>query len=174
MQSAPALPGHALFLLLLQVVLILAVSRPLAELMKRLGQPSVLGELLAGIVLGPSLLGWVWPSAYALVFPADAANHYLQPHLLEVVSWIGMVLLLLMTGLETDVRLLRNLGRTALSSSALGMLIPFVSGFALGMFTPDEFLADPSRRILFSLFLATAMSISAMPVIAKILMDLEL
>jgi K+:H+ antiporter len=174
MQSAPALPSHALFLLLLQVVLILAVSRPLAELMKRLGQPSVLGELLAGIVLGPSLLGWIWPAAYGVLFPADAANHFLQPHLLEVVSWIGMVLLLMLTGLETDVRLLRHLGRSALSSSALGMLIPFVCGFALGIFTPDEFLADPSRRILFSLFLATAMSISAMPVIAKILMDLEL
>jgi Kef-type K+ transport system membrane component KefB/nucleotide-binding universal stress UspA family protein len=174
MQSAPALPGHALFLLLLQVVLILAVSRPLAEWMKRLGQPSVLGELLAGIILGPSLLGWVWPAAFAAIFPADAANQYLQPHLLEVVAWIGMVLLLLLTGLETDVRLLRHLGRSAFSSSAMGMIIPFASGFALGMFTPAEFLADPNRRILFSLFLATAMSISAMPVIAKILMDLEL
>jgi Kef-type K+ transport system membrane component KefB/nucleotide-binding universal stress UspA family protein len=174
MQSAPALPGHALFILLLQVVLILSVSRPLAELMKRLGQPSVLGELLAGILLGPSLLGWIWPGAYSNIFPADAANHFLQPHLLEVVSWIGMVLLLLLTGLETDVRLLRHLGRSAFTSSAMGMIIPFGCGFTLGMFTPAEFLADPNRRILFSLFLATAMSISAMPVIAKILMDLEL
>ena len=174
MQSAPALSHHALFLLLLQIVVILAVSRPLAELMKRLGQPTVLGELLAGIVLGPSLLGWIWPGGYLQLFPADVANHYLQPHLLEIVSWIGMVLLLLLTGLETDVRLLRHLGRSAFTSSALGMIVPFVSGFALGMFTPAEFLANPDRRILFSLFLATAMSISAMPVIAKILMDLEL
>src|SRR5262249_50403557 len=162
-----ALPSHALFLLLLQVVLILVASRLLAEVMKRLGQPTVLGELMAGIVLGPSLLGWAWPGAYAQLFPADAANHHLQPHLLEAVSWLGMVLLLLLTGLEPDVRLLRHLGRSALTSSALGMLIPFLSGFALGMFTPAEFLADPERRILFSLFLATAMSISAMPVIAK-------
>ena len=174
MQSAPSLPGHALFLLLLQVALILAVSRPLAELMKRLGQPTVLGELLAGIVLGPSVLGWIWPGGFLHLFPADAANQFLQPHLLEVVAWIGMVLLLLLTGLETDVRLLRHLGRSAFTSSAFGMVVPFVSGFALGMYTPVEFLADPQRRILFSLFLATAMSISAMPVIAKILMDLEL
>ena len=86
-----------------------------------------------------------------------------------------MVLLLLLTGLETDVRLLRHLGRSALTSSAIGMIIPFACGFALGMFMPAEYPgAIPSRRILFALFLATAMSISAMPVIAKILMDLEL
>jgi Kef-type K+ transport system membrane component KefB/nucleotide-binding universal stress UspA family protein len=168
--SVPALPGHALFLLLLQVALILAVSRVLAEGMKRIGQPAVLGELMAGLVLGPSLLGWVWPGAMHAIFPAEA----LQVHLLEVVAWIGMVLLLLLTGLETDIRLLRHLGRSALTSSALGMAIPFASGLALGFFMPDSFLGDPSKRFLFAAFLATAMSISAMPVIAKILMDLEL
>jgi Kef-type K+ transport system membrane component KefB/nucleotide-binding universal stress UspA family protein len=170
MSSVPALPGHALFVLLLQVALILTVSRLLAEGMKRIGQPAVLGELMAGILLGPSLLGWLWPGAFNTIFPAEA----LQVHLLEVVAWIGMVLLLLLTGLETDVRLLRHLGRSALTSSAMGMAIPFVSGFALGMLMPESFMGDPPKRFLFSSFLATAMSISAMPVIAKILMDLEL
>jgi Kef-type K+ transport system membrane component KefB/nucleotide-binding universal stress UspA family protein len=157
-------------MLLVQVTLILTTSRVLAELMKRIGQPPVLGELMTGVLLGPSVLGWVWPGATTLLFPGEA----LQVHLLEVVAWIGMVLLLLLTGMETDVRLLRHLGRSALASSAMGMLIPFATGFALGMVTPPEFMGDPSRRILFSAFLATAMSISAMPVIAKILMDLEL
>src|SRR5689334_5274876 len=92
MTSVPALPGHALFLLLLQISLILAVSRVLAEAMKRIGQPAVLGELMAGIVLGPSLLGWLWPGAFSAIFPAEAT----QVHLLEVVAWIGMVLLLLL------------------------------------------------------------------------------
>src|SRR5581483_1002212 len=93
---------------------------------------------------------------------------------LEVVGLLGMVLLLLLTGLETDLRLLRNLGRAALIASAMGMLLPFVSGFLLGVVVPAHYLAQPDRRVLFSFFLATAMSISAMPVIAKILMDLDL
>ena len=85
-----------------------------------------------------------------------------------------MVLLLLLTGLETDLRLLRNLGRAALIASVMGMVLPFATGFGLGMLMPDAYLAQPDRRILFSFFLATAMAISAMPVIAKILMDLDL
>src|SRR5262249_40755437 len=152
----------------LQISVILVVSRILAEAMKRLGQPPVIGELLAGIVVGPSLLGWLWPGLFAALFPAEAA----QVHLLEAVGWLGMVLLLLLTGLEPDIRLLRHLGRSALTSSALGMVVPFAAGLLLGLFTPARFLANPDRRLLFSVFLATAMSISAMPVIAKILMDL--
>jgi K+:H+ antiporter len=170
MTQVPALPGHALFLLLLQITLILTVSRLLAEAMKRIGQPAVIGELSAGILLGPSLFGWLWPAGFAAVFPAEAT----QAHLLEVVAWIGMVFLLLLTGLETDVRLLRHLGRSAFASSAMGMVVPFVSGYALGLFTPEQYLGEPHRRFLFAAFLATAMSISAMPVIAKILLDLDL
>jgi len=170
MTSVPALPGHALFLLLIQVALILTVSRVLAEGMKRIGQPAVIGELMAGIVLGPSVLGWFWPAAEAVIFPPEVT----QVHLLEVVAWIGMVLLLLLTGIETDVRLLRHLGRSALTSSVMGMIIPFVGGFALGVLTPQSYQVEGSNRLLFAAFLATAMTISAMPVIAKILMDLEM
>ncbi|MFI5290397.1 MAG: cation:proton antiporter, partial [Polyangia bacterium] len=170
MASVPALPGHALFLLLLQIALIVAVARLLSEVMKRIGQPAVLGELMAGILLGPSLFGWLWPHGFVAIFPAEA----LQVHLLEVVAWIGMVLLLLLTGLETDVRLLRHLGRSAATSSGLGMAIPFASGFVLGLFVPDTYHGEGASRILFALFLATSMAISAMPVIAKILMDLDL
>src|SRR6185369_9667199 len=83
-------------------------------------------------------------------------------------------LLLLLTGLETDLRLLKNLGRAALIASGMGMFVPFATGYVLGMFMPDSYLAHPDQRFLFSAFLATAMSISAMPVIAKILMDLDL
>src|SRR5205814_7998999 len=136
MSSVPALPGHALFLLLMQIALILAVSRLLAELMKRIGQPAVLGELSAGILLGPSLFGWLWPGGFAAAFPAEA----LHVHLLEMVAWLGMVFLMLLTGLETDIRLLRHLGRSALTSSGMGMLIPFVTGFVLGMLMPEEYL----------------------------------
>jgi Kef-type K+ transport system membrane component KefB/nucleotide-binding universal stress UspA family protein len=104
------------------------------------------------------------------VFPQEAA----QFHLLETIGTVGMVLLLLLTGLETDLKLLKNLGRAAFVASLMGMVVPFASGFVLGELMPDRYLALPDRRVLFSLFLATAMSISAMPVIAKILMDLDL
>jgi len=164
------LGGHAVFLLLVQVALLLLVTRIGAELMKRLGQPAVVGELAAGIALGPTLFGHFAPGLFAAVFPYESA----QFHLLEVIGLLGMVLLLLLTGLETDLKLLKHLGRAALIASALGMVIPFLSGLALGAFTPDAYLANPDGRIIFSFFLATAMAISAMPVIAKILMDLGL
>jgi len=164
------LGGHAVLLLLVQLALLLLVARLGAELCKRLGLPAVVGELTAGIALGPSVLGHWVPEAFALVFPPDVA----QFHLLEVVGTLGMVLLLLLTGLETDLRLLRNLGKAALIASIMGMVVPFATGFGLGMLTPDAYLADPQRRVLFSFFLATAMAISAMPVIAKILLDLDL
>jgi Kef-type K+ transport system membrane component KefB/nucleotide-binding universal stress UspA family protein len=157
-----------LTVLLLQMALILGVSRVLAELMKRIGQPTVIGELLTGIVLGPSMAGYLWPRYLQVVFPPASLKS------IEVVAWLGMVMLLLLTGLETDVRLLRNLGRAAFTSSVFGMVVPFIAGFVLGMAIPSEHLANPERRLLFAAFLATAMSISAMPVIAKILLDLEL
>jgi Kef-type K+ transport system membrane component KefB/nucleotide-binding universal stress UspA family protein len=166
----PGLSGHAVFLLLVQLALLVLVARIGAEIAKRLGLPAVVGELSAGIALGPTLLGHYFPHAFEVIFPAD--KH--QFHLLDAFSTVGMSLLLLLTGLETDVRLLRNLGRAALIASVMGMVLPFGLGFALGYYMPVEYLADANSRILFSLFLATAMSISAMPVIAKILIDLDL
>jgi Kef-type K+ transport system membrane component KefB/nucleotide-binding universal stress UspA family protein len=165
-----SLDGHAVFLLLIQLSLLIAVARVGAELVKRMGLPAVVGELGAGIALGPTVLGHYWPATFLTLFPRDSA----QFHLLDVFGSVGMALLMLITGLETDVRLLRNLGRAALIASAMGMMLPFVLGFGLGYLMPAEYLADPQNRILFSAFLATAMSISAMPVIAKILVDLDL
>lgn len=164
------LGGHAVFLLLLQLAVLLLVARVGAELCKRLALPGVIGELAAGVVLGPTVLGYLAPGVSAALFPLHAA----QFHLLEVVGTLGMVLLLLLTGFETDLRLLKNLGRAALIASAMGLLLPFATGFGLGMVMPVEYLAQPDRRVLFSFFLATSMAISAMPVIAKILMDLDL
>jgi Kef-type K+ transport system membrane component KefB/nucleotide-binding universal stress UspA family protein len=166
----PSLSGHAVFLLLVQLALLVAVARLGAEIAKRLGFPAVVGELTAGIALGPSLLGHYYPNAFLAIFPPDPQQY----HLLDAFGTVGMSLLLLLTGLETDLRLLRNLGRAALIASVMGMVLPFGLGFALGYYMPVEYLADPSSRMLFSLFLATAMSISAMPVIAKILIDLDL
>ncbi len=162
--------GHSIFLLLLQMAVLLLVARMGAELCRRMSLPTVLGELSAGIVLGPSVLGAFAPQVFSRLFPPNPGQFLL----LDAVGTLGMVLLLLLTGIETDLRLLRNLGRAALIASTMGMLFPFATGFGLGLFMPDAYLAQPDRRILFSLFLATAMAISAMPVIAKILHDLDL
>ncbi len=164
------LAGHTVFLLLVQLSLLIAVARVGAEAAKRLGLPAVVGELAAGIALGPSGFGHWFPGGFAAVFPPTNESF----HLLDAFSAVGMTMLLLLTGLETDVRLLRNLGRAALIASMMGMVLPFGLGFGLGYLTPAAYLSDPSSRILFSLFMATAMSISAMPVIAKILVDLDL
>ena len=169
-QVLKPLGGHEVLLVLLQLSAILVVARVGSEIVKRLGLPAVVGELSAGLVLGPTVLGHFFPATFAKLFPPSAE----QFHLLEIISWLGMVLLLMLTGIETDVRLLKNLGRTAGVASVFGMAVPFVFGFGLGVFMPGAYVADPNHKILFALFLATAMSISAMPVIAKILMDLDL
>jgi Kef-type K+ transport system membrane component KefB/nucleotide-binding universal stress UspA family protein len=164
------LAGHAVFLLLIQLALLITAARIGGEACKRLGLPAVVGELAAGIALGPTGFGHWFPTAFATIFPHTAESY----HLLDAFAAVGMTLLLLLTGLETDLRLLRNLGRAALIASLMGMVLPFGLGYGLGVLVPDSYLTDPNGRVLFCLFIATAMSISAMPVIAKILVDLDL
>ena len=155
---------------LIQFTLLFVIARALADAMKRLGQATVIGELLAGIVLGPTILGHFAPGLHALIFPPDA----IAAQLLEAVAWIGVIMLLLYTGLETDLEILRGVGRTAVAVSAFGVIVPSLTGFALGWRLPAEYLTAPNDRLIFSLFMAVAMSISAVPVIAKILIDLDL
>jgi Kef-type K+ transport system membrane component KefB/nucleotide-binding universal stress UspA family protein len=169
-QTLVPLSGHAILLLFVQLAVLLVVARLGSELVRRLGLPTVVGELAAGIVIGPSCFGHFFPRIFLAVFPHVSA----QFHLLEMVSWLGMVLLLLITGIETDLRLLKHLGRAALAASVFGMIVPFAFGLGLGWWMPERFVAAPDHRVLFSLFIATALSISAMPVIAKILIDLDL
>jgi Kef-type K+ transport system membrane component KefB/nucleotide-binding universal stress UspA family protein len=169
-EAISPIPAQAILTLLLQLAGMLLLARALAEVMRRFGQPAVIGELLAGLLLGPTVLGHFAPGAFELAFPPDAQ----QRQLLEVISWLGMVLLLLLTGIETDIRAMRNLGRPAVMASLFGMVIPFATGLALGWLLPDAYLTDPDNRTVFALFLATTMAISAMPVIAKILLDLDL
>jgi Kef-type K+ transport system membrane component KefB len=123
----PHLSENQVLRFLIQFTLLFVVARFLADVMKRLGQATVIGELLAGIVLGPSLLGHAAPAVYRLLFPVDP----LSDHLLEALSWLGVILLLLYTGLETDLTILRGVGRSAVIVSTLGIVIPFTGGFVL-------------------------------------------
>lgn len=169
-QVFSAAPHHDVLRLVIQIALLLGVARALGEVAQRLRQPAVVGEILAGILLGPSLLAGFFPALGEWIVPSPGT----PGHLLEVVGLFGAMFLLLLTGLETDLRLIRRQARTAMGASLGGILIPFALGYALGSYLPTSLLADPERRLVFALFIATAMSISAIPVIAKVLMDLKL
>jgi Kef-type K+ transport system membrane component KefB/nucleotide-binding universal stress UspA family protein len=170
MNLITAAPHSDVLALIIQVCVLLLFAKLFGELSQRLNQPAVIGEILAGIVLGPSLLGKIFPFFYGTVIPANPT----QCHLLEIVSLIGAVLLLLVTGFETDLNFISRHGRTAVLISWGGIFLPLLTGFYLGKFLPDALLANPAQRDVFALFIATAMSISAIPVIAKVLIDMKL
>ena len=157
------------FILIVQIVLLIAVGRGLGEVMQRIGQPSVIGELLAGLLLGPSLFGWVWPQAQSLIFP----NNPEQKALIDGLAQFGILLLLLLTGMETDLKLVRKVGRAAMTISVAGIVVPFLCGFALGQFLPESLLPHPEARLVASLFLGTALSISSVKIVAVVVREMN-
>jgi len=161
---------HQLLLFLAEVVTLFLAARLGGELAVRARLPSHVGEVIAGMLVGPSLLGWVWPQGLDALFPGEPS----QRALLDVVSWIGVILLVLLAGLETRLGILRRAGRAAIGASVGGFALPFVAGFALGMAAPSVLVPTGVDRPAFAAFLATAMSISAIPVIARILTELDL
>jgi Kef-type K+ transport system membrane component KefB/nucleotide-binding universal stress UspA family protein len=160
---------HEVLLLLLQLGLLLLTARGLGEIAVRFRLPSVVGELLAGVLLGPSIFGLIAPATFRALVPADPG----QFHLLDVVSLLGVIMLLIVTGMETDIVLIARKGRSAAMVSLFGILVPFGFGVVLAQLLPDTFIADPSQRLVFSLFIGTALGISAIPVIAKVLMEMN-
>ncbi len=163
------LTEHQLLVFLLQFTALLAAARLLGALARHFGQPSVMGEVIAGVLLGPPILGKLLPGVQAALFPKDAQ----QSGLLELLSWIGMILLMLRTGIETDLSRWRALKGPALLATILGVAVPFAVGVGIGLIVPEA-LVGRGGRPLFIAFLGTAMSISAVKVIAKILLDLNL
>ncbi|HUF33278.1 MAG TPA: cation:proton antiporter [Acidimicrobiales bacterium] len=161
---------HQLLVFWTTLAVLLLVARLLGGAMRRIGQPAVVGELTAGLLLGPSVLGQVAPGATAWLFPADNV----QSGMLFTVGWIGVVLLLVVTGFETDLTLIRRLGSGAAFVSAGSLLVPIALGAVVGFLLPGIFVADPDQQVVFGLFIATALSISSLPVIAKILGELGL
>jgi Kef-type K+ transport system membrane component KefB len=155
-------------LLLFQLFALLSLGLALGELFRRVRQPTVIGEILAGVLLGPSVLGMLAPDTFSAFFPGD------QTRLLGSLAWLGSVFLLLVAGLEINLAILVRQRRVVALTSLIGIIVPFTFGFLLGVYLPDSYLINPAQRLLFNLFLATALSISAIPVIAKILMDLGL
>jgi Kef-type K+ transport system membrane component KefB/nucleotide-binding universal stress UspA family protein len=159
-------PSEALFLA--QIVLLLLVGRLMGEAMQRIGQPAVMGQLIAGILLGPSVFGAIWPEAQRAVFAANPQ----QQSMIDAVSQLGILMLLLLTGLETDLRLVRKSRRVAISTSAAGIMVPFACGFALGELLPAAMLPKHDQRIITSLFLGTALSIASVKIVAVVVREM--
>lgn len=171
----PGISHEGLLIFLVQFLLLLLLARGLGVLATKLGMPSVVGELLAGLLLGPTVLGGVAPGLQESLFPRSTE----QAHLLDVVSFIGVMLLLILTGLETDLKLIASKGRSALKISVSGIVIPLVLGVILGLqLSPDligtnPVTGEPTEQLTFALFMGVAMAISAIPVIAKVFIDLK-
>jgi Kef-type K+ transport system membrane component KefB len=170
-QAPFAAPSHGDILsFLILIAVLLFTARALGTVAQRLGQPSVLGEILAGVILGPSLLAGFVPGLEQWLVPQTAT----QGHLLELVALLGALFLLLLTGLETDLALIRHQARTAIGVAAGGLILPMVSGFALGMALPESLMGEEVDRLVFAVFLATALAISSIAVIGKVLIDMDL
>lgn len=161
---------HQVLVFLAQLAVILVLARLLGQLMRSIGQPAVIGELAAGLILGPSALGVVAPDVYGWLFPSDAV----QSAMLFSVGWLGVLLLLVITGFEIDLRLIRKLGRAAGWVSVSSLVVPMAFGFAVGLAMPVLFLGEADDRLFFALFMGVALSISSLPVVAKVLTELGL
>lgn len=156
--------------LLIQLSVMLLMGRLFAEAARKIKQPAVIGEILAGIILGPTILGMLNPDWFHGLFPAGSSSLVLDGFV-----QVAVVLLLFIAGLEVDLHIVLQQGRQALYTSSLGLLIPFAIGFVFPYFFPEFFgSSDDSRHLAYSLFMGTSMAITALPVIARILMDLNI
>ena len=155
-------------LFIIEILLLLIVGRSLGEVMRRLGQPAVMGQLMAGIILGHSVLGAIWPHAEKVLFPSTPD----QKGMIEAISQLGILLLLMLTGMETDLKLVRRVGKAAVAISLTGIAVPFACGFVLGQFLPDS-LVPGGNRVVTALFLGTAMSISSIKIVAMVVREMD-
>ncbi|WP_030922009.1 cation:proton antiporter [Streptosporangium amethystogenes] len=170
--SAPvaAIASHTLLLFLLQLGLLLLLAMALGRLAVRLGMPALVGELLVGVILGPSLLAWAAPDFQRWLFPAQAG----QFHLLDAVGQLGVLLLVGLTGMHMDMGLVRRRAGTAAGISLGGLIVPLGLGIATGFLFPGTLVPDGVDVTVFALFMGVAMCVSAIPVIAKTLLDMKL
>lgn len=151
--------------------ILLGFARILGELAQKFHQPAVLGELLAGVLLGPTFLGTFAPEISAFLFPMTGPNAIA----LKAIATLAVVLFLLVAGMEVDLSSIWRQGKIAPRVSISGIIIPFILGFAAAWLAPQALGRDlDANPLVFALFLGTALSISALPVIAKTLMDLDL
>lgn len=165
-----SLTEHQLLVFWVQLLALVSVARLLGAGARRLGLPSTIGELLAGVVLGPSIFGAIWPAGFEWFLPDDPS----QSAALLAVAWVGIALLLVVTGFETDLRLMRQLGRATALVTAGSILLPFAGGLWVGFGMPDVFVGPEATRTTAALFVAAALGVSSLAVVGKILSELDL
>ncbi|WP_298221254.1 cation:proton antiporter [Flavobacterium sp.] len=156
---------HPLAILLAQIITIIIVARFFGWMFRKIGQPTVIGEIIAGIVLGPSLLGMYFPEFSAALFPVASLGN------LQFLSQIGLILFMFVIGMELDLKVLKNKANEALVISHASIIIPFTLGIGLAYFVYHRFAPAGIEFLSFSLFMGIAMSITAFPVLARIVQE---
>ncbi len=159
---------NPLSILLTQIIVILIMAGIFRCIFRRLGQPPVMGEMIAGIVLGPSVLGWLYPPALSFLFPTTSLDTLRQ------LSQIGVVLFMFIVGTEVNLRLVREKGTAAVMISHASIIVPFLLGTTLSLFLYQTLASAGTSFSAFALFIGVAMSITAFPVLARILEDRNL
>jgi Kef-type K+ transport system membrane component KefB len=163
--ASAAATGHPLARLLLAIAVVVAACKAAGWLMRRIGQPPVIGEIAAGIVLGPSVLGAVWPEGAAAIIPAAILPQ------LNVLAQVGVVLFVFLTGLELNTTLLRGKGHLAVVVSHVSIAVPFVLGVGVAAAAYVRFAQQGIGFLAFALFMGVSMSVTALPVLVRILKD---
>lgn len=156
---------HPLAILLAQIVTIIFVARFFGWICKKIGQPTVIGEIIAGIVLGPSLIGMYFPEFSNALFPTESLGN------LQFLSQIGLILFMFVIGMELDLKVLKNKAHEAVVISHASIVIPFALGMGLAYFIYQSFAPQGVQFLSFGLFLGIAMSITAFPVLARIVQE---
>ena len=159
---------HSLTTLLIQIIVVLIAVRIFGYLFQRIGQPGVIGEIVAGIVLGPSLLGKYFPEAFLFLFPPESLTN------LELISQIGLVLFMFVIGMELDFSVLKNKINETLVISHAGILVPFFLGILSSYWIYEEYASSQTHFLPFALFIGISMSITAFPVLARIIQERDM
>lgn len=157
--------GEPVAMLLLQIIAILLVSRLFGYLFAKMGQPTVIGEILAGIILGPSLLGYFFPEIFHFLFDSDSLVY------IKMLSEIGLILFMFVIGMELDLGALKNRMDVTFVISHASIVIPYFLGMLLAYFVYEEFAASYAEFLPFALFIGISMSITAFPVLARIVQE---
>lgn len=156
---------HPLAILLAQIITIIIVARFFGWVFRKIGQPSVIGEIIAGIVLGPSLLGLYFPEFSLTLFPVESLGN------LQFLSQIGLILFMFVIGMELDLKVLQNRAKDAIVISHASIVIPFALGIGLAYFVYFKFAPEGVAFMPFALFMGIALSITAFPVLARIVQE---